>query len=323
MEENNSDKALREKATQRIAAAEPETPRGAADGPEKPAQDAVVRPHGPATPRFRFPSVGDLLALLGVFVVCQLVAWVVSLLCGVRMPDAGGAPLTPEQQQQTGVFVAVNYAVSMTLMILATLLYRRLRGGTHRIARFSLRGFNPAILLWGLVMMLAASIVIDPLLALLPAPPDATGRGLWALVTVVVLAPVLEELLCRGILLESLRARYGVITALWASSLFFAVMHLHVTLAVNALVLGLILGFIYLRTDSLYATILLHGFNNAIAMTLLLFGMESLTLSELLPNRTLYACVYVLAMAVFALAAWRMMSRVRLLREQEKNRPAA
>ena len=41
--------------------------------------------------------------------------------------------------------------------------------------------------------------------------------------------------------------------------------------------LGLILGFIYLRTDSLYATILLHGFNNAIAMTLLLFGMESLT----------------------------------------------
>ena len=174
-----------------------------------------------------------------------------------------------------------------------------------------------------MVMMLAASIVIDPLLALLPAPPDATGRGLWALVTVVVLAPVLEELLCRGILLESLQARYGVITALWASSLFFAVMHLHVTLAVNALVLGLILGFIYLRTDSLYATILLHGFNNAIAMTLLLFGMESLTLSELLPNRTLYACVYVLALAVFALAAWRMMSRVRLLREQEKNRPAA
>ena len=37
-------------------------------------------------------------------------------------------------------------------------------------------------------MMLAASIVIDPLLALLPAPPDATGRGLWALVTVVVLS---------------------------------------------------------------------------------------------------------------------------------------
>jgi len=126
MEENNSDKALREKATERIAAAEPETPRGAADGPEKPVPDAVVRPHGPATPRFRFPSVGDLLALLGVFVVCQLVAWVVALLCGMRMPDAGGAPLTPEQQQQTGVFVAVNYAVSMTLMILATLLYRRL-----------------------------------------------------------------------------------------------------------------------------------------------------------------------------------------------------
>ncbi|MFR2062367.1 MAG: type II CAAX prenyl endopeptidase Rce1 family protein [Alistipes sp.] len=132
----------------------------------------------------------------------------------------------------------------MTLMILATMLYRRLRGGTHRIARFSLRGFNPAILLWGLVMMLAASIVIDPLLALLPAPPDATGRGLWALVTVVVLAPVLEELPA-GASCSNPCGPGGVITALWASSLFFAVMHLHVTLAVNALVLGLILGFIF------------------------------------------------------------------------------
>lgn len=323
MEENNSDKALREKATERVAAAEPETPRGAADEPEKPAQDAVVRPHGPATPRFRFPSVGDLLALLGVFVVCQLVAWVVALLCGVRMPDAEGAPVTLEQQQQMGVFVAVNYAVSMTLMILATLLYRRLRGGAGRIARFSLRGFNPAILLWGLVMMLAAGIVIDPLLALLPAPPDYTGRGLWTVVTVVVLAPVLEELLCRGILLESLRARYGVVTALWASSLFFAAIHLHITLALNALVLGMILGFIYLRTDSLYATILLHGFHNALALTLMLFGLGSVTLSELIPDRTLYACLYVLALGVLALAAWRITRTMRRLREQEKNRPAA
>lgn len=323
MEENNSDKALREKATERVAAAEPETPRGAADEPEKPAQDAVVRPHGPATPRFRFPSVGDLLALLGVFVVCQLVAWVVALLCDVRMPDAGGAPVTPEQQQQMGVFVAVNYAVSMTLMILATLLYRRLRGGTRRIARFSLRGFNPAILLWGLVMMLAAAVAIDPLLALLPAPPDYTGRGLWTVVTVVVLAPVLEELLCRGILLESLRARYGVVTALWASSLFFAAIHLHITLALNALVLGMILGFIYLRTDSLYATILLHGFHNALALTLMLFGLGSVTLSELIPDRTLYACLYMLALGVLALAAWRITRTMRRLREQEKNRPAA
>lgn len=298
-------------------------PAHVAENPDQhTATDAPVQPHGAATRRFRFPTVGDLLALLGVYIVCQLVGWVVALLCGVRMPEFSGT-LTPEQQQQMGVFMAVNYAVSMTLMIVATLVYRRLRGGTSRIARFSTKGFNPAILLWGLVMMLAAVVVIEPLLGLLPSPPDAYGRGLWSVVTVVVLAPVLEELLCRGILLESLKAKYGVVAALWVSSLFFAVMHLHITLAVNALVIGLILGFVYLRTQSLYATILLHGFNNAIAMTLLLFGLGSVTLSGLISNRTLYACIYVLALVVFALAAWQIFRTMRRLHGQEKIGPAA
>ncbi len=318
MEENRSERKLPD----RQATGDAESPAGKTSEEASAAPNPTVQPHGPATPRFRFPSVGDLLALVGVFVVCQLIAWVLSLLFGVRMPDSSDPP-TVEQQQQAGVFLAVNYAVSMTLMILTTLVYRRLRGGMGRIARFSAKGFNPAILLWGLVMMLAAGVVIDPLLALLPVPPDVAGRGLWTVVTLVVLAPVLEELLCRGILLESLRARYGVVTALWVSSLFFAVIHLHVTLAVNALVIGLILGFIYLRTDSLFATILLHGFNNAIALTLMLFGLGSITLSELVPDRTLYACLYVLALAVLALAAWRILRTMRRLHEQEKNRRAA
>lgn len=300
----------------------PTPPAGTADERAATVGEPPVLPHGPATRSFRFPSVGDLLALLGVYVVCQLVGWIVALLCGVRMPEFSDA-LTPEQQQQMGVFLAVTYAVSMTLMIVATLVYRRLRGGTHRIARFSTRGFNPAILLWGLVMILAAGVAIEPLLGLLPTPPDAYGRGLWAVVTMVVLAPVLEELLCRGILLESLRARYGVVTALWVSSLFFAVIHLHITLAVNALVIGMILGFVYLRTDSLYATILLHGFNNAIALTLMLFGLGNLTLSQLIPDPTLYACLYVLALTVFAVAAWQIFRTMRRLHGQEKNRPAA
>ena len=45
-------------------------------------------PADPAAPRYKFPTWFDLLALVGLFVVIQLVVAFVLLLAGARMPDA-------------------------------------------------------------------------------------------------------------------------------------------------------------------------------------------------------------------------------------------
>jgi membrane protease YdiL (CAAX protease family) len=84
---------------------------------------------------------------------------------------------------------------------------------------------------------------------------------------VLVIAPVGEELLFRGVLLRSLLRRTAPAVAIWISALVFALVHVLLDpgagFAVPALLLlGLVSGYRALRTGNLSQSILLHaGFN--------------------------------------------------------------
>lgn len=120
--------------------------------------------------KYRFPTLIDLLALVGIWYLLQFVGLLAARLAGFDFPDwdllRGNVAPTPEQQDALARFTAFTYLVTMGLMILFTLFYRRLRHGTRKTLRFSARGLNPVLLLWGLVMMLAAGIVIEPVVEL-------------------------------------------------------------------------------------------------------------------------------------------------------------
>lgn len=79
---------------------------------------------------------------------------------------------------------------------------------------------------------------------------------------IVFIAPIFEELCMRGIILEQLSRRYKPIISITVSALLFAIMHLNVSQGVNAFLLGIIFGLVYLKTRNLIITILLHGLNN-------------------------------------------------------------
>lgn len=202
----------------------------------------------------------------------------------------------------------VSYLAQMTIMISLTLLYRRLRRSRSPIARFSLRGLNPLLILGGIVVMISMGIVIEPLLGIVDAqqlPMPVPGEGAWSILSVVVLAPICEELLCRGILLEGLRTRYGITAALLGSSFFFAIIHLHPVMVINAFVLGLLFAILTLRTQSLWPSILLHALNNGLALLLMWAEfpgerfdgrpMSELSVSEMFSNPTTYRIVYIVA----------------------------
>ncbi len=270
-----------------------------------------------ASQRPDFPTVGDLAAMLGIVVGMQLI---VSLIVLATLHLAGWDLhlLTPHQQ---GIFMAISYVGSMLPAYGGTLAWRRARRGGKSLGHFGKRGLNPGLLLWGFVCMTAASVVCEPLIALLPeVSPGVYGAGFWAFMTLVVAAPVLEELLCRGVVLESLRSRYGVVTAWWGSALFFGVLHLQPALTVNAFVIGLILGYVYILTDSLWAAMILHALNNAVAYLLLTTGRGGILLADLISNRTLYVAVYIVAVAVTITAA-AMMRQTFRRQTEAKNQP--
>ena len=139
----------------------------------------------------------------------------------------------------------------------------------------------------------------------------------------VLFAPVLEELICRGLVLGTLRARYGVTLAWLVSALFFGVMHLQPVQVINAFVVGLILGYVYISTDSLWSVMILHAMNNAVAYLMMITGHANTLLIDLIHNRVVYVAVYVVAVALLIVSGRMMLLALRRIKEAEKNRTAA
>lgn len=90
----------------------------------------------------------------------------------------------------------------------------------------------------------------------------AAFLGIFLLViNLLVLAPVSEEILCRGIMITQLERKFPASTAIIISSLIFGVMHIMAggfSLAVGAAIMGLLLGIIYVKTGSLCVAAAAH-----------------------------------------------------------------
>ena len=94
------------------------------------------------------------------------------------------------------------------------------------------------------------------------------ARRLLFLVGYVLVAPVAEELLFRGYLMNLWIARWGLWSGLLASSLVFALFHFE--RAAFAAPLGLLYALAYLKYDSLWPAIALHAGYNLLAFPWLL-----------------------------------------------------
>ncbi|MCB9201817.1 MAG: CPBP family intramembrane metalloprotease [Flavobacteriales bacterium] len=85
-----------------------------------------------------------------------------------------------------------------------------------------------------------------------------------AFLTVGIIAPILEELLFRGIILQGLLNKgKSPFLAIFISSLLFGLIHLNPWQLVGAFILGSAIGFVYYRTQSILTAILLHIINNS------------------------------------------------------------
>ena len=93
----------------------------------------------------------------------------------------------------------------------------------------------------------------------------------WGYVAVGILAPLAEEVVFRGAILRTLlgiMSKKNHWVAIMISAAIFGVVHANLAQFVNALLMGLLLGWMYYRTGSLVPGILLHWINNTMAYVL-------------------------------------------------------
>ena len=121
--------------------------------------------------------------------------------------------------------------------------------GSWEVVAYALSRAAPGLLTW--------------LLEALATPPGGTiGHDLGWIVVGVLLAPVLEEVLFRGILVSRWGVKWGIRTGIVASAVCFGILHAN---AIGITVVGLVATILYFRTRTLIVPIAFHAANNAVA----------------------------------------------------------
>lgn len=135
----------------------------------------------------------------------------------------------------------------------------------------------------------ALALMLEPLMNWLPDMDETLAKTmeqlldgpLWvSLLSMSVLAPILEEWMCRGIVLRGLlnysrkgepgedgrRRGMNPALAIAISAIFFATIHGNLWQGISAFILGSFFGYVYYKTGSLKLTMLMHCVNNTVSV---------------------------------------------------------
>lgn len=184
---------------------------------------------------------------------------------------------------------------------------------------------------------IALALMLEPLMSLLPEMDETLVKTmerlldgpLWvSLLSMCVLAPVLEEWLCRGVVLRGLlnyshkgepggkESERGMRPALAIaiSAIFFAVIHGNLWQGFSAFIIGSLFGFVYYKTGSLKLTMLMHCANNTVSvLSSKLPAFQDLgadaSLLDIIPLKY-YVIIFIVSAAVLFLA-FRHLSAIR------------
>ncbi len=95
--------------------------------------------------------------------------------------------------------------------------------------------------------------------------PDSVFACVMEVIATAIIPAVCEEFAMRCCSLQLLR-KYGKGFAVLAVSIVFGLLHANVTQFIFAFLIGLVLGFVTIKTDSIVPAVLIHAFNNGMSV---------------------------------------------------------
>ncbi len=138
---------------------------------------------------------------------------------------------------------------------------------------FALLTFSYVLMLRGMVAIFGPTVQWPrPLTSTTVAATHQPLLEALVVLTGVVLTPLAEELLFRGVLYQALRRTMPVGSAAVISALIFAAMHLSVVLFIPLTLMGIVLAIVFERSGSIIPTILIHACNNGIILLIIAGG---------------------------------------------------
>ncbi|MBL7111290.1 MAG: CPBP family intramembrane metalloprotease [Bacteroidales bacterium] len=201
----------------------------------------------------------------------------------------------------------LGYTIAGILTIWVAVMFKRKTAGPGPIVIFGDMPILLAILL--LVLTPAIAIVIEPLSLLIPVPEFVEklfalllNKTIFTGIMVVVAAPLIEEVLFRGMILDGFLKRYSPWKAILWSSVIFGLFHLNPWQFIPAFILGVLMGYVYWKTRSLWLCIFIHFINNGLSYLALFFVDEQTTaVADLFSGRRDYLLSYFISVGIVVL----------------------
>lgn len=216
----------------------------------------------------------------------------------------------------------LSYLFSMGLVYLLTTLYERAEYGKVRLIRKSAKGFDPMAVFAGVLLLFAISIALWPLEELMPGDGRVFGDGVYTLITVVVISPIVEELIFRGRLYNLLSHTVSPFMSAVLSSVVFATIHLEPIIIIGGFLSGMLFSYMYLLKRSIILPIILHICNNTIAYGLHVISYGGKPLMEYIGSEhyyiSIYICSLLLVLVFIAFMIKRFMKEKRAMQKREQ-----
>ncbi len=172
--------------------------------------------------------------------------------------------------------------------VLFILIYGLRKSKSKVLEVFPMKFFNPLLLVPVVLFLMADHILLEEINMhvekAIPPPPwfwelfnrifESDYGWLGALVKVVVIAPIVEELIFRGIIMYGFMRNYPKFIAIFFSALLFALFHLNPWQFPATFILGLLLGWVMVRTKNIILSIIIHALNNLLVLLTITFWAE-------------------------------------------------
>jgi membrane protease YdiL (CAAX protease family) len=239
-----------------------------------------------------YPTYGQSIILLVIWLLCTFLSVLAFL------PFFGTA---------SGLGMSLMYSLSMVLTVTAGMFLR----GDWKIA---ISPVSAMVVIIGILLILCLNVLLDPLTSL--APVNETLLNLYEgmksqpipfFVMAVIAAPLLEELMFRGIILDGYLKNYKPWHAILVSAFLFGLIHGNLAQGIGAFALGALFGWIYWKTQSIVPVVLLHFVNNGIAFIGTQYTSKedlSKSLRDYMENDMLYFPLYALSALLLGALVW-------------------
>lgn len=212
-----------------------------------------------------FPNIGQsVLLLLGLFGIQLVVGIFMEFFAAVT----GIKYLNGSNVNNTIITVLISYVILVALCNKKTGNSVKKMFKNSSVSKKSLVYSILMILSWWCVIIPLISIALNSSKILLNAGYELSknlkfmGSTSLGYFYIILLGPLFEEIIYRGIILRGLLKNHSMNKAIIISALIFGIMHFNFVQSFSAFGIGIILALIYVKTGSLKLCFLVHVVNN-------------------------------------------------------------